>query len=123
RIAFSHPLYSSVFEKRIDNFQYPTTDTGFSVSGNYPAILGYEDESIFLTAISNSVSNVFVFTAPLAKDNSNFQNSPLIVPTFYNMAQNSSATGVQSNTIGSDKPLLIETSIAKDEIVKISNEN
>ncbi len=121
RIAFAHPLYTGVFEKKIENFQYPTTAQSFFVSGNYPAILGYEDQSIFLTAVPNEISNVYVFAAPIGKQNSNFQNSPLIVPTFYNMAQSSVRNGVQALAIGSGKSVLIETTMAKDEIVNVSN--
>jgi len=87
KISFQHPLFRSVFEKKIDNFQYPNTKTSFAINSSNASILGYEDQSIFLTALQNHVSAVYVFSAPINKMNSNFQNSPLIVPTFYNMAK------------------------------------
>jgi hypothetical protein len=89
KINFNHPLFSNVFEKKIDNFQYPSTKTAFGINSTTPSILSYEDQSAFLTSISNPLSSVYVFAAPINKTNSNFQNSPLIVPTFYNMAQSS----------------------------------
>ncbi len=121
KIQFSNPLFNSVFEKKIINFQYPNTKTSFSFSGATPAILSYEDQSMFLTSISNQLSNVFVFAAPINKINSNFQQSPLIVPIFYNMAQNDSKTGVSALTIGENKPLIIDSQLTKDEILSIKN--
>lgn len=121
KIAFNHPLYASVFEKKIDNFQYPSTKTGFQVAGNAPAVLGYSDQSSFLTALQNQVASLYVFSAPVNKANSNFQNSPLIVPTFYNMAQSSQKSGVSSIKIGNNAPLLVDALLTKDEIVSVKN--
>ena len=122
KIAFGHPLYASVFEKKIDNFQYPTTKTAFGIRGESPIVLGYEDQSAFLVSIQNPTATVYVFAAPLNKENSNFQNSPLIVPTFYNMAHNNSNMGVNAITIGENKPLIIETQLSKDEILTVKND-
>jgi hypothetical protein len=123
KIAFGHPLYATVFEKKIENFQYPETKKSFAIGGRAPVVLGYEDQSAFLTAIGNSVSSVYVFAAPINKENSNFQNSPLIVPTFYNMAQNSGKTGVTAITIGKNQPMLIDAPLSKDEILEIRNKD
>ena len=121
KIAFNHPLYSTVFEKKIDNFQYPNVSSAYSISSAYPSILSFEDQNAFLTAIQNPVSSVYVFSAPLNKNNSNFQNSPLIVPTFYNMALSSQKTGISALTIGENSPFLIDASLSKDEIVEIKS--
>ena len=121
QIAFQHPLYRSVFEKRVHNFQYPNTKASFSFNGGYAPILSFEDQSIFLTSIKKSIASLYVFSAPLNKNNSNFQNSPLIVPTFYNMAQNTQKSGSLALTIGNNSPFLVEASLTKDEIITIKN--
>lgn len=121
KIAFNHPLYNTVFEKKIDNFQYPNVKASFAISSAYPSILSFEDQSAFLTAVQNPVSSVYVFSAPINKENSNFQNSPLIVPTFYNMAQSSQKTGINALTIGEGNPFLIDAFLSKDEIVEIKS--
>ena len=121
KIAFQHPLFQSVFEKKIVNFQYPNTKQSFGVSSPNPPILSFEDQSIFLTALQNQISAVYVFSAPINKVNSNFQNSPLIVPIFYNMAQNAQKTGVNAITIGENQPFLVATSLSKDEIINVKN--
>lgn len=121
KIAFNHPLYSGVFEKKIDNFQYPNTKNSFAINSATPAILSYEDQSIFLTSIQKEAASVYIFSAPINTDNSNFQNSPLIVPTFYNMAQSIQKTGVSAFIIGENQPYLIDAKLSKDEIVSVKN--
>ncbi|RZJ65614.1 MAG: hypothetical protein EOO50_13265 [Flavobacterium sp.] len=121
KIAFNHPLYASVFEKKIDNFQYPKASSSFAVSSASAPILSFDDQSAFLTAISTAVSNVYVFSAAISVENSNFKNSPLIVPTFYNMAQNAQKTGVLALTIGNNQPFILDANLAKDEIVEVRN--
>ena len=121
KINFNHPLFSSVFEKKIDNFQYPTTKRGFGLSSTTPSILSYDDQSPFLTSFANQLSSVYVFAAAINKTNSNFQNSPLIVPTFYNMAQNSQKTGVNALIIGENQPFVVDALLSKDEILTVKN--
>lgn len=123
KIAFQHPLFQSVFEKKIDNFQYPNTKQNFQINAANPPILSYDDQSCFLTSIQNPVSSVYVFAAPINKMNSNFQNSPLIVPIFYNMVQNNQKTGLNAITIGENQPFLVTTNLSKDEILEVKNEN
>ena len=121
KINFNHPLFSSVFEKRIDNFQYPSTKTAFGLNSATPSILSYDDQSPFLTSLPNDLSSVYVFAAPINKTNSNFQNSPLIVPTFYNMAQSIRKTGVNALIIGEDQPFVVDALLSKDEILTVKN--
>ena len=121
KIAFQNELFSSVFEKKVVNFQYPFTKSAFEIRATAPPILSYEDQSVFLTELNNQISAVYVFSAPINKVNSNFQNSPLIVPVFYKMAQNNTNTGVNALVIGNNKPFLIDTTLSKDEIVNVKN--
>lgn len=121
KINFSHPLFDGVFEKKIDNFQYPTTNKSFEISNTAPMVLGYSDQTSFLSALQNSISSVYVFAAPLNKINSNFQNSPIIVPTFYKMGQNAQKAGINALVIGESKPFIVATLLGKDEIVNVKN--
>ena len=123
KIAFQHHLFQSVFEKKIVNFQYPNTKQSFGVASPNTPVLSFEDQSVFLTALQNQISAVYVFSAPINKVNSNFQNSPLVVPIFYNMAQNAQKTGVNAITIGENQPFLVDTNLLKDEIVNVKNAN
>ncbi|WP_035648708.1 BatA and WFA domain-containing protein [Flavobacterium sp. ASV13] len=119
KINFDHPLFSGVFENKITNFQYPKTNSSFAVSSPYPAVLSYEDQSPFVTAIQNSVSGITIFSAPINSVNSNFQQSPLIVPLFYKIAQNNQKTGVNALTIGNNQPYFVDVLLTKDAILEV----
>lgn len=121
KINFNHPLFSSVFEKKIDNFQYPSTKTAFGLNSTTPSILSYDDQSPFLTSLPNELSSVYIFAAAINKTNSNFQNSPLIVPIFYNMAQSTQKTGVNALIIGEGQPFVVDALLSKDEILTVKN--
>ena len=122
KINFNHPLYGGVFENKIDNFQYPKTKNSFGIVGSNPAALYYEDQTAFLTTLNNPIAAVYVFTAPINLENSNFQQSPLIVPTFYKMGLNNQNNGVTAIFIGNNKAFLVDITLSKDEILKIKNE-
>ena len=122
KINFNHPLFSGVFENKINNFQYPKTKTSYGIASSNPAALYYEDQTPFLTSISNPTSSVYVFTASINLENSNFQQSPLIVPTFYKMGINNLNNGITTRTIGKNNPFLVDVTLSKDEILKVKND-
>ncbi|WP_289657908.1 BatA domain-containing protein [Flavobacterium panacagri] len=119
KINFDHPLFSGVFENKISNFQYPKVNSSFAVSSSYPAVLSFEDQTPFVTAVQNQVAGITVFTAPINSTNSNFQQSPLIVPLFYKIAQNNQKTGVNALTIGNNQPYFVDVLLTKDAILEV----
>ncbi len=121
KINFNHPLYQTVFEKKVSNFQYPNVKESFTLSG-ITNILQYEDNSVFVGSTTNRLGTFYAFSAPINKQNSNFQNAPLIVPTIYNMGQNQGKTGINAYTIGENENLILETILAKDEVVSVQKE-
>ena len=121
-INFDHPLFKNVFEKRVANFQYPKVATFFEFSTSASQILSYSDQTPFLIDIHNDFASLYVFSSAINKENSNFQNAPLIVPVFYNMVLNNQNTAVNAINIGSNNPILIETILEKDDILRVQNE-
>ncbi|PZX94191.1 hypothetical protein DOS84_06080 [Flavobacterium aquariorum] len=121
KINFSHPLFAGVFENKINNFQYPKTKKEFTISSTSPAVLTFEDQSPFLIGLKNAVSSVYVFSAPINTSNSNFQQSPLIVPVFYKMALNKLNNGINANTIGKNDSYIVSALLSKDEILTVKN--
>jgi hypothetical protein len=119
KINFDHPLFSGVFENKITNFQYPKTNNSFDISSPYPAVLSYDDQSTFVTAIQNPTAGITVFSAPINAANSNFQQSPLIVPLFYKIAQNNQKTGVNALVIGNNQPYFVDILLTKDAILEV----
>jgi hypothetical protein len=122
KINFNHPLFTGVFESKINNFQYPKVQQSFGITSSNSAVLYYEDQSPFLISIQNQLSNVSVFSAPLNLQNTNFQQSPLIVPVFYKMALNNQNTGINALTIGNNTPFFLESLLSKDEILTVEND-
>jgi hypothetical protein len=114
-IAFDHPLFENVFEKRVSNFDYPNAKTYWSITTNSPQLLSFANNAPFL--VGNS--NVFVFTASLNNENSNFKNAPLIVPTFYNIGINSLKNPELYATIGENTVIDVSKNIEKDHVLKV----
>ena len=121
-INFDHPLFKNVFEKRVANFQYPKVATFFEFSTSASQILSYSDQTPFLIDIHNDFASLYVFSSAINKENSNFQNAPLIVPVFYNMVLHNQNTAVNAINIGSNNPILIETILEKDAILRVQND-
>ena len=117
-INYSHPLYNKdVFEKRINNFQYPKVNSFYQLQNTPTALLAFEDGSPFLTANAN----VFLMTAGLTEDNSNFKNSPLIVPTLYNIAKNSFKIPKLYYTIGMPNTYEVDANLQQDGVLSLDN--
>lgn len=114
-INFSHPLFEGVFDQTVSNFQFPVVQQSFSVSNTSASVLDYDDGSAFLV----QSGDVFVFSAPLNSDNSNFTNSPLIVPIFYNFGKLSFKQPVLYYEIGKSNSFDIQVSLQQDDILKL----
>ncbi|WP_203256965.1 vWA domain-containing protein [Hyunsoonleella ulvae] len=116
-INYSHPLYNNgVFEKRISNFQYPKINSFYNISsGNLSSILSFEDGKPFL--IGNR--NTYLFSASLNSKNSNFKNSPLIVPTLYNIAKRSFKIPELYYTIGTQNSFEVNVNLQQDEVLTL----
>lgn len=121
KINFNHPLFASVFENKVSNFQYPKTNSSFEIAASGPAALYNDDQSPFLTALSKPASAVYLFSAPINKANSNFQQSPLIVPVFYKMAMSNQKNAVTALTIGNQQPYFTDVLLSKDAVLSVRN--
>lgn len=116
-INFSHPLLNNVFDKSVDNFQYPKVDRFYNQGTGSGAVLSFEDGNSFLQANGNS----FVFAAPMSADHSNFQQSPLIVPVFYTIGERSLKLPRLYYTIGLTNTIDVAASVGTDEILTLNN--
>jgi len=120
-INFSHPILNNVFEKRIKNFQYPTVKTVYATSfKNQRAILKLDNQQAFISQMKFQKGTIYWFASAINQENSNFKNSPLIVPVFYNFGKQSFQVSSLYYTIGYHNKIAIKTTINKDEVLKIS---
>ena len=123
-INYDHPIVKDVFEKKVTNFQYPKVNLYYPTNlNNSSAIIKLDNNDAFISSIEYLNSSIYWVSSPLDKESTNFSQSPLIVPVFYNMASHSLKTGHLYNIISSENKVEISTSIKKDEVLKISNNN
>lgn len=115
-INYDHPLYRNVFDNRIKNFQYPSVSKGYTIN-NGETILNFEDGSAFITG----KEKVYAVAGGLNTSNSNFQNSPLIVPTLYNMAKQSLSLPTLYFTNGVVNTYDIPAVLQEDGILSLAN--
>lgn len=121
-INFEHPLFENVFSKDITNFQYPSVQSYYPIdSNNASKIIGFENNSPFISQIKNKKRTVYWVSASLERDNSNFINSPLIVPVFYNFGKLSFKNSQLFYRIGRTNKIDIETKTRENQIVRILN--
>lgn len=115
QIIFDHPLYRDVFEKKVVNFQYPKVNSFFNTNSTATAALKFEDGKPFIL----QKKNTYLCTAAINLDNSNFQNSPLIVPTIYNMAYQSLQLPRLYYTISKQNNFSVPVKLMQDEILTL----
>jgi len=117
-ISFQHPLYKQVFEQQVENFQYPVSSYYYPIDSSMGTVLGYSDASPFLSGRPG----FYVFSSPLSGSESNFINSPLVVPTFYEMGKQSLALPDLYYSLGDRSEVDVSVPMAQDQIIKVARE-
>ena len=118
KINFEHPLYQNVFEKKVANFQYPKVSSYFPIKTNASAILSFQGGAPFLVGGDSA----YFFAAAISTTNSNYKNSPLIVPTFYNIGKSSLKLPSLYAVVGQRANVDIVAKLANDRILKTVKE-
>jgi hypothetical protein len=116
-ISYDHPLFTNVFSENIQNFDYPSTSRNLEINPSFSPILKYSNGSSFLA----ERDRLYVFSSSLNTRFSNFINSPLVVPVFYNIALQSKSKPLLYSTVGSDENFTIKTTLGKDEFLQLVN--
>ena len=119
-IAFDHPIYSDVFLKKIKNFEYPTVNQRFTSNFNGSSILSFSNNESFLQEIKSNNASLYWFSGSLNINNSNFSRSPLIVPTLYNIAYQSSSIPKPYYISGESFDVKVSSKLNQDEILKVA---
>ncbi|MGK0323614.1 MAG: hypothetical protein ACJAR4_001657, partial [Psychroserpens sp.] len=88
-----------------------------NATSSVSSILSFEDGSSFLAQSGNA----YRFSAAIETKNSNFKNSPLIVPILYNIGKQSLKTGDLFYTIGKENMIDIATQLQQDDILTLVN--
>ena len=115
-INYDHPIYTNVFDKQTDNFQYPSVSSSLSLS-SADALLTFQDGQPFITA----EKGLYIAANRFNTATTNFKNSPLIVPTLYNIAKESLALPELYYTIGNKNEFDIITQLPQDNILSLES--
>ena len=118
-IKFQHPLYKGVFENQVQNFEYPKVQKSYFINSSTNSILEFADKSPFLVQSNNT----YFFTGALNIKNSNFIQSPLVVPTFYKMAISNRSPPLLYHYLAAENKISLPISVKNDEVVKIDSED
>ncbi|WP_282042524.1 BatA domain-containing protein [Winogradskyella flava] len=118
-INYNHPLLANAFYSKVSNFQYPKVERFYRFSSNSNSVLAYEDGSSFLSGNSG----VYTFSSALNVDNSNFKNSPLIVPVLYNIGKQSLKLSRLYYTIGQPNTIAIDAVLGQDDILTLTSDD
>lgn len=116
-ISFENELFSGVFEEKVENFEYPEAFQYFQIETSKPGILNFQNGFPFLM----NANKVYILASGLSGKNSNFVSSPLIVPTFYKIAQNSVAFPRPYYIIGNSNALDLDITLSDEQIIRLTS--
>ncbi|MEH6762146.1 MAG: BatA domain-containing protein [Maribacter arcticus] len=117
-IKTEHPIFANVFDKNVTDFQFPKVKERFKITTKDPVAIDFQNKEPFLIGSNNA----YFFAASINNDNSNFKNSPLIVPTFYNMGINSLKLLPLYASLRNQVEIELPITLQQDDIIKIANE-
>ncbi|SKB44844.1 BatA domain-containing protein [Maribacter arcticus] len=117
-IKTEHPIFANVFDKNVTDFQFPKVKERFKITTKNPIAIEFQNKEPFLIGSNNA----YFFAASINNDNSNFKNSPLIVPTFYNMGINSLKLLPLYASLRNQVEIELPITLQQDDIIKIANE-
>lgn len=119
-INFNHPIFTGVFKEKTTNFQYPLSYSYFeTLFPKASTILAFENKQPFICNFTLSSAKLYWIASALNKENSNFINSPIVVPTFYNMGKESLKRTELYYTIGIKNTIDLQRNTDKEKIVSM----
>lgn len=118
-INFEHPLFENVFSEEIQNFDYPSTSKFLDIHTSFTSVLKFSNGKSFLA----EKNRIYSFASALNAEISNFTNSPLVVPVFYNIALQSTAGSQLYSVLGQEHLINVKANLGKDEVLKLKSDN
>jgi len=116
-INFDHPLFEGVFTENVENFDYPGFDSYYQ-SANPEKALSFSNNLPLL----ESKDKTYRYNASI-EGNSNFKQSPLIVPVFYNMALKSQNKQKLYLENGDDYTLKLSADMNQDDVISLAKDD
>ncbi len=123
KINYNDYFFKNVFQKQISNFQYPYTNLCYTTKINQGNnLLLFEDQKAFITRRTIYNSNIYWISSPLLQEITNFINSPLIIPVFYNFSLNNLTKEGLYFEIGNDNVFEVSASLKNNEVLHLVND-
>lgn len=121
-INYKHPFFKNVFRNQIDNFQYPQVDNFIEFNLiKSTAILQFEDKTNFLSEIKINNNKFYWFASSLNEEKSNFSNSPLVVPVFYNFSLQGNIIEKLYYNIGDLNEIIVNENTKKEKVLHLTD--
>ena len=121
-IHFKNPFYRNVFSKEIKNFQFPIVKSYYQTNFTQASsLISFENQKSFISKLYSKHGSLYWSSSSLSKENSNFLNSPLIVPIFYNFGKLSAKLPKPSYPIGKTNLIDISIVLDKNQVLAINN--
>ena len=123
-INYNHKLLQNVFEKQVSNFQYPMAKSHYILQNNFAnPILSFDSATPFIQSLNTQNATVYWVATSLNKLNSNFTQSSLVVPIFYNFGSNSLQLTELYYRIEPNLEVEISAQLNKDQVLTLNNAN
>lgn len=123
-INFKNPFFKNIFSKETTNFQFPISKNYYPNNfKNTAPLISFENQQNFTEKLFTNVGNLYWFSSSIDSKNSNFKNSPLIVPLFYKFGKLSAQFPEPYYTINKKNTIDISVSLNKNEVLSIGNTN
>jgi hypothetical protein len=121
-IHYQHPVFQSVFQKKVSNFQYPKISSWYPTRLNInKPLLSLENQQAFLTQTTANEPHVYWMAAPINPAVSNFTRASLIVPTLYSLGKSSFKLPKLSYVAGVKNSIDIPAKVAPNTVLSIVN--
>lgn len=124
------PFYSTIFERDVAEFQYPTVGRSFDVQSTATSLMSFDQGGSYLL----NKDNIFLFTGPISGPATNFDQSPLSVATMIQIARQTqvfpkpyyattSQSSTASETSNNAQKSILAGSLVADQVVVLARGN
>lgn len=121
-IIFKNPFYKNVFSKEIKNFQFPIVKSYYKTNFTQTSsLVRFENQKSFISKLYSNRGRLYWSSSSLNRENTNFSNSPLIVPIFYNFGKLSALVPKSSYIINKLNTIDIPITLDRNHVLSINN--
>jgi hypothetical protein len=119
-VNYAHPFFQNVFKGQVTNFEYPQVNSGLLAEFNASStLLGFDDGTAFISEVPYGDNSVYWVSSPLEGETSDFKDSPLIVPVFFNFSLPENKIEGLYSVIGRRNELVVQNDSLGESALKL----